>query len=83
MRIVFKLCANRSGRASDERHHRALNLVGSLGLAVNARLITMIMKRIGRDLPARIAVDACGIDKEISGHVLWQPFVAVRHTFIK
>jgi hypothetical protein len=40
-------------------------------LVMNAALVAVIAKNLGRQLATRIAIDAGGIYKEIPKHILW------------
>jgi hypothetical protein len=61
--------ADRSGRTRHERHHRAFGFNISFGLVMNAALVAMIAKDLGRQLAAGVAIDAGGINEEIPRHI--------------
>ena len=49
---------------------------------MNAALIAVIAKYLGRQLATRVAVDASGIDKEISGHIFRKTMLQASHKSI-
>src|SRR5712671_5602064 len=56
-----------------------MDILGGDRLTADARLVAVIAERLGRDLPAGVAVDARVIDVELALHVLRQPTFELRH----
>ena len=48
-------------------------------LTADARLVAVVAERLGRDLPAGVAVDARVIDVEVALDVLRQPTLELGH----
>src|SRR5690242_11356081 len=48
-------------------------------LLVHAGLVAVVAESRRRNLPARVAVDATGIDVKFAFHILRQPLVHLRH----
>ena len=70
VRIVMLESSNRTGWTSDQRHQGSLRFRFGSWLTKNDRGIAVFRKRFGRDLPARIAIDARRINIEITGDIL-------------
>ena len=70
VRIVMLESSNRTGWTSDQRHQGSLRFRFGSRLTKNDRGIAGFRKRFGRDLPARIAIDARRINVEITGDIL-------------
>jgi hypothetical protein len=71
--------ADRCGGASDERHQGAMDFAGIPRLMVNAGLPAVIAEDSGRDLPARIAINATGVHKEVARDILGEAFSNLSH----
>ena len=70
VRVVLFSRADRSGGTRNQRHHGELRFRVCFGLAMDAALFAMIAKDSGRELAARLAVDAGRVNKEIPRHIL-------------
>jgi len=56
-----------------------MQFAGILRLMEDAGFTAVIAKAGGRNLAARVAIDATGVHEEFAFHVLRQPLVDLRH----
>src|SRR6202035_5545433 len=77
--IAMRNCSDRRGRAGNQGHQRALHFRRIEWLPVHTRLVAMIVKRFGSNLPAGVTIDARRIDVEIACYILWQPLFQSSH----
>lgn len=80
--VVLLAGADRAGRTSYQGHHGEASFRFSLGLMMNAALLAVVTKDCRRQLAARIAINARGVNKKIAAHVLRQPFENICHKLL-
>jgi hypothetical protein len=71
--------ADGSGRARDKRHQCPMQFAGILRLMEDARFAAVVAKTRGRNLAARVAIDATRVHEEFACNILRETFVNLRH----
>src|SRR5688500_9827342 len=72
MLLIRLYDADRADRAGDHRLIRPVDLRFADGLVKNRRGVLTLLKRLRRQLSARVTVDAGRVDKEVPVNIGWE-----------